>query len=474
VKFKAINILGCLYLGAASLIYGEVSSNSLAHCGGLFLLDSDSRQLDGFACQASDTTQAGKYSAFASLSRYRIDGLWKDGWTLSFNSTRNIGAAGIRASYKNISYSLEASSLPTLASSITADAADSLMYASIQLERGAPRLVDIRWESENKTDQVNIIEGHWDTEYLRRGFTIGSKFRNGEFQANLNYTSTKPQNTHEEYYVKDSSTIWFWKAGYRHSFETGRLQLGYTGASADIHIFGNTYRENSTKRFMYIPLEANFHYGDIQWEHEVFGLTARGLKIDSRMEKNNKRFFETFAPNRILPGSITQALSFSFLQKNYRIGADVDLSAVTLGGHFNPQFSITPHLQVSPRIELHGYYTYNELEIERKTETTSFMANNLENSTWSWMLESYGCIAGLGFTLEGKAPGTNRRISIFGRVSQIIPFKTDYVERTEPPESTPAVPPEGTTPVKNKNAGLESGGIFRSGFAAHFGASISF
>ncbi|MBR1745540.1 MAG: hypothetical protein IJ734_06165, partial [Fibrobacter sp.] len=86
----------------------------------------------------------------------------------------------------------------------------------------------------------------------------------------------------------------------------------------------------------------------------------------------------------------------------------------------------------------------------------------------------FGLVAGLGITLERETQGTLRNLSLFASATQIVPFKTDYTERTETPERTPATPPEGTTPAKNKNAGLESGRIFRSGFAAHFGASIRF
>ena len=70
--------------------------------------------------------------------------------------------------------------------------------------------------------------------------------------------------------------------------------------------------------------------------------------------------------------------------------------------------------------------------------------------------------------------GILRNLSLFASAMQLVPLKTDYTERTEASESTATVPPEGTPPAKNKNAGLESGGIFRNGFAAHFGASISF
>ena len=132
-----------------------------------------------------------------------------------------------------------------------------------------------------------------------------------------------------------------------------------------MNIFGNTWRDNSTKRFMFVPLDVSLHYGSIQWEKETFGLDARGIKADIHMERNKKRFFETFAPNRLLPVSIMQTLSFSFLQKNFLVDADIDLSAVTLGGHFNPQFNITTHTKVSPRIDLHGYHTYDEIEVDK-------------------------------------------------------------------------------------------------------------
>ena len=279
-----------------------------------------------------------------------------------------------------------------------------------------------------------MIEGDWNSQYLRKGFTAGARFAGNELAAGLQHIGTTPYNAKREYFIKDSSRIWLWNAQYAHHFETSKLDFYYAGASADVNIFGNTWRDNSTKRFMFVPLDVSLHYGSVQWEKETFGLDARGIKADIHMERNKKRFL----------------------------------------GHVNPQFEITTHTKVSPRIDLHGYYTYDEIEVDRTSSTTSFIGYSAQNDSMSWMLESFGLVAGLGITLERETQGILRNLSLFASATQIVPLKTDYTERTEASESTATVPPEGTTPAKNENAGLESGGIFRSGFAAHFGASIRF
>ena len=82
------------------------------------------------------------------------------------------------------------------------------------------------------------------------------------------------------------------------------------------------------------------------------------------------------------------------------------------------------------------------------------------------MLESYGLVASLGLSAERATQGLLRNVSLFASATQLIPLKTDFIERGA--KKTP----EGTSPAKNKNAGLESGKIFRNGFAAHLGISI--
>ena len=92
------------------------------------------------------------------------------------------------------------------------------------------------------------------------------------------------------------------------------------------------------------------------------------------------------------------------------------------------------------------------------------------------MLESYGIIAGLGVSVERATQGILRNLSLFATATQLIPLKTDFIERgkSEKQESSAPETPEQTSPDENKNAGLESGKIFRNGFGAHLGFSIQF
>lgn len=470
-KLKTLYALGCLCLGAVSMAHGEVSSKGLAQCSGLFLLDSKSQQLDGTFCQAADTTQAGKYSVFAGFEFFNINGLWEDGWTLSFKSNRVLGSAGVQADFQNIAFSVKASTFPSIAARLSAHTGDSSFYAATILERGAPKLATIRWEAANKGDEVNLIEAQWETAYLRKGISAGANFYGNSLDASVEQIKTFPQKIEHEYFIKDSSRIWLWNAGYAHQFKQSSLEANYVGAFADANIYGNTYRDSSTKRFMYLPIDANLHYGNIRWDNRVFGLEAHGIKADIRMERNTKRFFETFAPNRLLPVSLTQTLSFSFLQKNYLVDADLDLSAVTFGGHISPTIHLSWNTRIVPRFDLHGYYTYNEIDIGKTSETTTFIAYKAKDEQWRWMLEGFGAIAGLGFSLESESSESHGMRALEWNAAQIIPIKTEYSKRSKKDNDSG----NGSTSSKTKNpAEHSSSEIFRNGFATSLALRFSF
>ena len=463
---NSLYILGLLCLGAKSMVYGEISTQGLAQCGGLFLLDSETKKLSGTYCNIADSTQVDKYKATASLTHYKISGLWKDDWELSFKSNKTIGSAGIAADFKNIGYHIAASSTPSLTASITAHTDHSGLYATALLERGSYELANIIWDSENEEDEVNHIDALWKTEYIRKGMTIGANYKGNDFNAHLERILTTPRNHTREYFAKDSTQLWIWNSRYSHQFKQGLLGVSYTGMSIDANLFGNTYRDNSTKRFLYIPIEASLHYGDVRWETPLFGFEARGIKTDFHIAKNHNRFFETLAPNRLLPTSLTQTLSFSFLQQNYLIDADLDIAAGTFGGHFSPTFNITTHLSATPKVEIHGYYTYDELSIDKTTEQTTFIAYKGYDENWFWTFESFGAIAGLGFSLEKKFENVHHSLSLEWNATQIIPFKTELHKHSksdfEPSSS------------QKKSAGNSSSGIFKNGFATHLGVAIQF
>ena len=345
--FKSLYAIGITSFLATSLAYGEIKGS--AHCGGLFLLDNETAVLNGTRCATADTVQFGVHSVFADIGYYRINGEWDDGWSLTFSKNDLIGSAGFKSDFRNISLSVTASSTPAITSQLTAHTADSSFFAGTTFGRGNPFLMTVRWESENDSDQVHLIEADWDADYIRKGFVIGGNFKRNLLQTGYEQILTTPVKPDKEYFIKDSTQINIWDTRYRHDFERTALDIQYTQLLAKSEIIGNSYREGSTKRFMYLPVKTILQYGNIHWGNETFGLDAKGFAAYGKMEKNNGRFFETLAPNRLLPASVTQALSFSFLQKNYLVDADISIAAATFGWYFNPHFNISGQARIAPK-----------------------------------------------------------------------------------------------------------------------------
>ena len=461
---KSLYAIGFTSLLATSLAYGEVKG--LARCGGLFLLDGETTKLSGAGCLSTDTVHFGNLDVFAGIGYDHFSGEWNDGWTLTIKRNDLLGSAGFRSDFRNISLSVTASSAPAITSQLTAHTADSSFFAGTTFGRGNPFLMTVRWESENDSDQVHLIEADWETDYIRKGFVIGGNFKRNLLQTSYEQIRTTPVKPDKEYFIKDSSQISIWDTRYRHSFEKTALDVQYMQLFAKSEIIGNSYRDGSTKRFMYLPVKTIMQYGNIHWGNETFGLDAKGIAAYGKMEKNNDRFFETLAPNRLLPVSVSQALSFSFLQKNYLVDADVNIAAATFGGYFNPHFNISEHTQIVPRFGLYGYYTYDELEIEKTSKTTSFIGYNSETEWWRWSLESTGLIANLGIALDWASQSKSFILSLEWSAMQIIPLKTDFRKKweSESSEESKKTKPEGTSPS----------GIFKNGFATSLGIAFKF
>lgn len=464
--FKSLYAFGLSSFLATSLAYGDIHSKGLAHCGGLFLLDSESAELNAAHCSVGDTVQFGAHSVFADIGYGHASGIWKDGWTLSLKRDALQASAGFRSDFKNISLSVIANNEPAIMSSLAFDIADSSFFAGTLFGGGNPTLATVRWESENESDQVHEIEGDWVSDYIRKGFIVGTSFKGNMLQTSFEMFRSTPEKQKEEYFIKDSSQINIWDSRYRHDFGNSALDVQYLQASAKSEIIGNTYRDGSTKRFMYLPLKALAHYGSIHWGNETYGVDTRGILAYGKLSKNKKRFFETLAPNRLLPASVTQALSFSFLQMNYLVDADLNIGLATFGGYFNPHFDISGRTRIIPKFGLYGYYTYDDIEIEKTSETTSFIGYNSETEWWFWSLESTGLIASIGISLDNMSQDKSRVLSLEWGASQIVPLKTDIRKKADSPSSgkTSTKNPEGTSPS----------GIFKNGFATRVITTLRF
>ena len=459
-------VIGLASIAAISIAYGSVSSKSTAQCGGLFLLDTETAEVNGTRCYVADTVSVGKYTAFGSFGHYRLGGTWNDGWELSIKSSDLVGSAGIQASFKYIDFFVTANSLSSMTSGITVHAGDSSTYIGSFIGKGHPVLGTVRWDSESESSEINHIEADWETDFVRKGFVIGANFGNHHIHAELEDIRTAPYSANEEYFIKDSSHLDL--LGIRYAFEgaSNKFHLRYLGASANLEIIGNTFRDNSTKRFIYVPRDASLHFGEASWYHKDFGLHTASLFFDARMERNNDRFFETFAPNRLLAPSLTQALSFSFAQQNYRVDTDLNIFAFTAGASYSPHLNFIGHSKIVPSIGILGYYTYDELDVQKSSETTRLIYFESKDESWHWQLESIGTIFQVGLSWEKTFTGSTHKISLDWDASQLVPLDFDFSK-----EYSDGGSKRNTDETIKTRSGT---GIFQNGFASSLTIRYSF
>ena len=179
-----------LCLGAASLAYGV--------------------ELNAAQVSINDTVKFGAHRIFAGFGYEHVNGKWNDGWSLTFNREDFLGFAGFNSDFRNISLSVTASSAPAITSQLTAHTVDSSFFAGTTFGRGNPFLMTVRWESENDSDQVHLIEADWETDYIRKGFVIGGNFKRNHLQTGYEQIRTTPVKPDKEYFIKDSSQISIW------------------------------------------------------------------------------------------------------------------------------------------------------------------------------------------------------------------------------------------------------------------------
>ena len=463
---KSLYVTGLVSLTAFSAAYSSISSKSTAQCGGLFLLDTETAEVSGTRCHVTDSVSVGKYTAFGSFGHYRFGGTWNDGWELSLKGEDLFGSAGIKASFKYIDFFVTANSFSSMTSGITVHAGDSSAYAGTFIGKGHPELATVRWDAESESSEINHIEADWETDFARKGFVIGANFGKHHIHAELEDIRTTPYSANEEYFIKDSSHLDLMDIRYAFEGTSNRFLLRYLGASANLEIIGNTYRDSSTKRFMYVPLEASLHYGEASWHHKSFGLHAASLFFDAQMERNDNRFFETFAPNRLLPPSLTQALSFSFAQQNYRVDADLDIFAFTAGASYSPSLNFIGRSKIIPSIGVQGYYTYDEMDVQKSSETTRLIYFESKDEAWHWQLESFGTIFQVGLSWEKPFTGSTHKISLDWSTSQLVPLDFDFSKEYNDGDSKRNT--DETIKTRSET------GIFQNGFVSSLTIRYSF
>lgn len=350
------------------------------------------------------------------MSRYT------DKWSIKGTNELDIGRVGFESRFKYATLNLSFNSLPSFHSTIGVHRPDSLLFGNATIALGSPKIVNIRWFSEKETDIVHELPASWQTHFLLWNISAGTKFENHQAELAYGYLKTDPKNPDRERYVRDSIQAFYLSGNYKGAFAKDTVEAFYAFANAGIYLFGITHEGTSRKRFMYFPIEASLHLAEAKWKRENLQAHLDFFHISGEMKSNPNRFFETLAANRALPTSVLKSISFAFLQKTFRVDADLNafgfLGGATYQWHFGNRFTF------APRVNLDAFFAMGETNISKKSETTSFIILPSYVEANNRKISGFGSILTLGCEIS-----KGKKLALDYSVMQLIPFHIGYKEK---------------------------------------------
>lgn len=266
---------------------------------------------------------------------------------------------------------------------------------------------------------------------------------------------------------------------------------------ADMNAFGLLQEKNSVKRFFFLPAGLDINTVKADFQH-LFGsnpqtasaFSARAMFLDIKLALlwDNRRFYETLAPNRALTSSIIKTLSFSVYNRSFRIygTAEADVFDAGFGYEWNKKIS---RFRIKPYIFTDFFYAQADVDLRNRNETSNMHYSEHTTDTLLWEIDVAGSLVNLGVSFE-----TPKHIFAALNIYQIIPFhfnlETPFHKKKEtPPPDQPIEPdqplpdpnqpipdqPEQGTSKKGKSAIKELlSGAFRNGFAINAQIGLRF
>ena len=467
-------------LGVANIAAHSLSNTGLTNCSGLFLLHTSDKQFSIKQCGVTDSLETHNLKIYGDYRHIVYQGRYADQWDAKGTNELDIASVGFESKFRYITLGVDVNNLPFVRSTIAVHRSDSLFRLGTSIARGSIDLGNIRWIPHYDYNIIPEISIDWETHLLERNIT--AEFNPGIHHLGFSgtYLQSTPRNPDKQYYIRDSINALIVHGDYRVSIDQNRLSFGYTYTDADATLYGIFHQENSRKRFLYIPLEAQLHWAYAEWEKEGLTANLNYIHASGKIKANQDRFFETLAPNRALPSSIIKSLSFSFLQKLFRIDAELDATGFFGGAsyqwHFGRKYSFNP----SAGIE--GYYASGSLDIDQQIETLILLTYHKEHDFYTRELKSAGGIVSLGAELRKDGDFT---IAIEYGVTQLIPVYSSYREilpdenENSHSDIDSSTNPSETASTDNeqKKAGdldTKTGAAFRNGFATHLALKILF
>ncbi|MCL4102010.1 hypothetical protein [Fibrobacter sp. HC4] len=379
-------------------------------CSGLFLSNRDS-------------VHVGSHTFFGGIDYLQLEFQWIEGWDLDVGWNTANFMAGFQSEFDHV-----------------------LLGASFKgISLGVGRMV---WTPEEGTG-LPVIDAGWESSLLQKDAWAEVEFGGYRLRGSLGNVSSSPVNRDEEYYIRDSLDVWILSAG----FGLDRLgaELNYTYVSADLFMQGIRSQDGNRKRFLYLPFSGSFHLIDFGIDIGPVNVSAAAARMELHLTNSGSRFYESLAPNRALPNSVLQVLSFSFLQKNFRETADMEISAVMVGAAYRKPFGLgsaggTRSLTLEPVVSADFFYADGSIDGKQVEETTVLFATASKETAFGREASCFGTFVGLGLNLKWW------RLALSLHARQIVPLYIDVQKTADGMNSV-----EGGE-ISDPSAGGTSGG----------------
>ena len=472
-------------------------NSGLVQCDGLFLLDWKGTKASAKGCSVSDSLQAGNWAFGASVGKIRYHlGYRRDSdqdqysWNLKMSEILTTGHVSLSKDFRFVGIDFNADALPAIGISSRFHLPDSLLYAKATINTGLIELSGIHWNSDWEENYVPTIDGNYQSTILTKSFSAGTRLQGHQLQGGFLYGETTPDIQNQwGYAFSDSSDFWGTDFRYLYDGSSNKVQLSYAYLYADIRLFG-LMRENvdevSEKRFAYLPLGIDANLFQANFQHKFPDgdrFTARAIygTLEINIPWENRRFYETLAPNRALKSSILKTLSFSVFQRSFRIYGDIDGKIYDAGLNYQWNLNVG-RWHLLPNASLDGFYASYTTKLNLRKESSGFFY--IKHSTDTWKQDGYiiGTLAGLGTELQSPS---KTFFASFG-MEQIIPLyfhnDTESKEKSSQGSSLQPPPDPNEAPPIEENKGNSlaknwdnlSSLIFSNGFALQIQAGFRF
>lgn len=442
------------------------NQRGLADCGGLFLLDQTDLSFSVFRCNATDSVIKNNIMVYGGYGFVQGNAAWNNDWLLEWKKKDHYGQGGFRGDSRYLSLAADFEFGQARESySVTSGLKlpDSSFYASGSISRENNQIFNLTWTPEDSFQYIDTISGNWESNLLKKEFNLGMIYHQHHLYSSVSLMDSKRASLEDNHYsIRDSSMIYTGLLKYDYHFDKSRFSLQWDHINLQSYIYGIKKDDEDTKRFLYLPIEMQYNKIEARYFYTDFEFHITYGDVAIQIPQETRRFFETLSPNRILDKSITQVISFSFYQKNYRITGDLNAYWLEASLRYSFKKEIG-RWHWKPAIGIDFYRVQGDMNIIKTNESSNIFGGYSSKEYYVGRFTFVGANANIASRFESPA----RRFFLDFSLGQLIPFYFHYMMNEINTDS----PTENLDSSDFTNAKYKP---FHDGFSMHIQLGVSF